>query len=89
VASADPLPELTDPGVALMEGDEVAGLSAGLSTVAPGEPLPLPDSDSSLARAAAPIAIVATAAATARPDVTATVWRRALSRWFIGPSCGR
>jgi hypothetical protein len=81
VASADPVPELTEPELAVLELELLLDDESDVA-----ELLEL----SLLAwAAAAPIPIVATAAATARPEVTATAWRRALSRWFIGSSCGR
>ena len=108
MASADPLPELTEPEPALESEDVVPELSlvpldALLSSLLlPVLLLPVllpsvavvPDElsvavlvdSSSACAAAAPIAIVVTTAAIASPDVTATVLRRALSRWFIGSS---
>jgi hypothetical protein len=94
VASADPLPELTEPELAPelleseLEDDEPLSVVVPSVAVVPDE-VSVVVSSLACDAAAAPIATVATTAATARPEVTATVVRRALSRWFIGSSCGR
>jgi 8-oxo-dGTP pyrophosphatase MutT (NUDIX family) len=82
VTSAEPLPELTDPDVVPAELLLVLEL--------PVDALLVLVVALSLAWATlTPIAIVETTPATTRPDVTTTVWRRALTRWFIGFSSAR
>jgi hypothetical protein len=91
VAFAEPEPELTEP-----ELDELPELELELEPELDELPfvdVVVPDvlvvSSFAWEAAAAPITIVAATAATVMPDVTATVLRRALSRWFIEPSCCR
>jgi hypothetical protein len=92
VASAEPEPLLTEPepvllSLLLVEPVLLPFVVVVLPVVVPPVlVVPLDASSEACERAAAPIAIVAARAATARPDVTTVVVRRAASRWFIGSS---
>jgi hypothetical protein len=83
VTSAEPLPELTEP-------EDAVPVEALLVLPELLVDVLLVLVLLSLAWATlTPIAIVETTPATTRPDVTTTVWRRALTRWFIGFSSAR
>jgi hypothetical protein len=86
VASAEPEPELTEPEPLLLRESELELPVEPFVVVTVVSVVVLEASSEACDRAAAPIAIVAARAATARPDVTTVVFRRAASRWFIGSS---
>jgi hypothetical protein len=80
VTSAEPEPELTEPELSELLLPDVVPVPVLVL-------VPVPEDEAvAWARAAAPTAIVAATAATARPEVTTVVVRRADSRELIGSS---